>query len=499
MAKDWKLRISHRGKMVRDVALVDACVVVGRALDCDIVLDDERVSKRHFEILADGSDLLLTDLGSRNGTRVNGRIQSDVQLRDGDVIELGRSRLEVMRESLRSGRRDPERYEIVEEDEDDGGNALGRPLPGRRSLQGSSVGQRVEVISKSSAGEIALVGQPDSGKRLKLMLGGLGVLVLLLLLTISFSDSSRRIHEMDNPLDGVHEQDDAGQADLFTETRAEEAGQLRARILSEVQGLMVKYGSAELAVLPEEALEPARAALKKMIARIRRSMPSTGGDPELLALVDRLKSALGKVDSRADQLKQQHAFRVKRGLARAQSLVDARRYEEAGKELQKVLQMEPGDATATKLLRDVERRRAGDRLRSRRQKKIRELSRGIEVAYRTGLEAQELGNSSRAMREWGQAEEFLQRLRTTPGARGSTALARAEELGKEIRRRRSSVKPKQSVEEENAKRLLGKARFYEDLGKLDKARNYWKRVMEMIPNPAHRYHKIAAEKLKKTE
>ncbi|HEV3318387.1 MAG TPA: DUF3662 and FHA domain-containing protein [Solirubrobacteraceae bacterium] len=64
--------------------------VVGRSRDCDIVLDDTGVSRRHAELRPDGGGWTVADLGSTNGVRVNGReIRGPHPLRAGDRLELG--------------------------------------------------------------------------------------------------------------------------------------------------------------------------------------------------------------------------------------------------------------------------------------------------------------------------------------------------------------------------------------------------------------------------
>jgi len=76
-------------------------ILLGRGLKCDLLFDAEGVSRKHAKItfFEDGS-VTLYDLGSRNGTRVNGRPIEIHTLRDGDVIDLGSVR-------LRFGRDDP--------------------------------------------------------------------------------------------------------------------------------------------------------------------------------------------------------------------------------------------------------------------------------------------------------------------------------------------------------------------------------------------------------
>ena len=68
-------------------------VTIGREEGNSIQLNDERISRFHTKIQLDHSDLVLTDLESTNGTKVNGEeIQLRI-LRHGDVISLGRSTL----------------------------------------------------------------------------------------------------------------------------------------------------------------------------------------------------------------------------------------------------------------------------------------------------------------------------------------------------------------------------------------------------------------------
>jgi FhaA, N-terminal domain/FHA domain len=63
---------------------------LGRSRQCDLVLDDPNVSRQHAEIRPRGGSWVLTDLGSTNGSRVNGRpVSGSDVVRPGDEIELG--------------------------------------------------------------------------------------------------------------------------------------------------------------------------------------------------------------------------------------------------------------------------------------------------------------------------------------------------------------------------------------------------------------------------
>jgi hypothetical protein len=69
-----------------------AGAVLGRSRKCDIVVDDPNVSREHAEIRPRGGSWVLTDLGSTNGSSINGRRTDGAEvLKPGDEIELGTS------------------------------------------------------------------------------------------------------------------------------------------------------------------------------------------------------------------------------------------------------------------------------------------------------------------------------------------------------------------------------------------------------------------------
>ncbi|HLY49632.1 MAG TPA: FhaA domain-containing protein, partial [Solirubrobacteraceae bacterium] len=67
---------------------------LGRSRQCDIVLSDPNVSRQHAEIRPRGGSWVLIDLGSTNGSRINGRqVEGPEVVRPGDAIELGSTTL----------------------------------------------------------------------------------------------------------------------------------------------------------------------------------------------------------------------------------------------------------------------------------------------------------------------------------------------------------------------------------------------------------------------
>lgn len=74
----------------REWHLPEGTHFVGRDRECRIRIDSATVSRRHARILVTGGATRVEDLGSKNGTRVNGRpVERQVPLADGDEIKVG--------------------------------------------------------------------------------------------------------------------------------------------------------------------------------------------------------------------------------------------------------------------------------------------------------------------------------------------------------------------------------------------------------------------------
>ena len=74
-------------------------MVVGRTPGVDLQLSDQSVSRRHIELVYSDEGTLLRDLGSGNGTRLNGKkIDGDTTLSHGDVIHIGKTKMRFVDE-----------------------------------------------------------------------------------------------------------------------------------------------------------------------------------------------------------------------------------------------------------------------------------------------------------------------------------------------------------------------------------------------------------------
>lgn len=146
---------------------------IGRKDDCEIYFPDSSLSKRHARFVRRGAGLLVYDLGSKNGTLVNGEAVTDsARLAEGDVVQCGA--LEFKVEGMSSGE-----FEIVEEEAHarsgkanagvgSGGHALARAVHSGE-VRGSVLDEFPEL---PPSGERAGADVPGPTARFRLVEGG---------------------------------------------------------------------------------------------------------------------------------------------------------------------------------------------------------------------------------------------------------------------------------------------------------------------------------------
>lgn len=80
------------GRGVGEVFVVDRPLMVGRGLDADLRIEDAGISRRHARFVQENGQVVVEDLGSTNGTFVNGsRVDGRLVLADGDKLQFGTS------------------------------------------------------------------------------------------------------------------------------------------------------------------------------------------------------------------------------------------------------------------------------------------------------------------------------------------------------------------------------------------------------------------------
>lgn len=89
--------VIHEDGAVRNVPVSRDTVTIGRLPDCDAVIQDKGASRRHAQLKRKGGVYTLTDLGSTNGTKLNGETVQSRELHDGDKITIGTTLIEFRR------------------------------------------------------------------------------------------------------------------------------------------------------------------------------------------------------------------------------------------------------------------------------------------------------------------------------------------------------------------------------------------------------------------
>ena len=91
----------------RDMVLSGGVVVVGRGPGAEFTIKDNLASRQHFRVMQEDGVYWVEDLGSTNGTLVNGRRTQRVQLMDGDQIQAGSTQVTFVQKDLLGATKPP--------------------------------------------------------------------------------------------------------------------------------------------------------------------------------------------------------------------------------------------------------------------------------------------------------------------------------------------------------------------------------------------------------
>lgn len=83
------ITVIQSGRVTQKLSLAKDRILVGRSAECDVHINHVGVSRSHAVIATRAAGVFVEDLESSNGTLVNGRRVKSVQLRNGDVVEIG--------------------------------------------------------------------------------------------------------------------------------------------------------------------------------------------------------------------------------------------------------------------------------------------------------------------------------------------------------------------------------------------------------------------------
>jgi len=84
------------GAGVGDAIPLTGEITIGRAADCTLDIDDDFASGRHARVYRDAEGWIVADLGSTNGTYINGvRLTGPTRVGEGDLVRIGRTQLKM--------------------------------------------------------------------------------------------------------------------------------------------------------------------------------------------------------------------------------------------------------------------------------------------------------------------------------------------------------------------------------------------------------------------
>jgi Inner membrane component of T3SS, cytoplasmic domain len=90
------LMISQGNQAGLSAELAGGMIMIGRGADCQLILDDDYVSTRHARVVATPNGIYVEDLGSTNGTYVNGqRITAPTTITLADSVRIGKTMLRL--------------------------------------------------------------------------------------------------------------------------------------------------------------------------------------------------------------------------------------------------------------------------------------------------------------------------------------------------------------------------------------------------------------------
>lgn len=156
-----RMVLSLDGVVLREVNLSKERTTIGRRSHNDVVIDNLAVSGEHAVVYASGSDIYLEDLGSTNGTTVNGQPVKKHLLQSGDIIEIGKYRLKFLTDGATGSETEvdidtsqPLRREFY----GPGPATIQVRQPGGAADEGGQPAAMIKILSGANAGrELALV------------------------------------------------------------------------------------------------------------------------------------------------------------------------------------------------------------------------------------------------------------------------------------------------------------------------------------------------------
>ena len=141
-----KLVITQGDNIGREYVIEKSTIRVGSLPESDLTIDDETVSRNHLEIRKEKDGYVLKDLGSTNGTFINGTKVKEAYLHSGSLIKIGKTEVKFVPQD--------EEIEIYPSKKTKFGNIIGKSLPMRKIFG---------ILERIASTDITVVIQGETG------------------------------------------------------------------------------------------------------------------------------------------------------------------------------------------------------------------------------------------------------------------------------------------------------------------------------------------------
>jgi len=486
--------------------------VLGRAPGNPIAIPDPLVSSRHLKIVRRGEVYAAVDLDSENGTRVNGVKVTSQELKQGDQVQIGGFTFYFALDGVIPA---PDSIKIIQPAQTP---SAPPPPPSASMLSPGAPAAKVPPAPAKAAAS-------SSRSRLLLIAAGLGVVLFLLVVVILVRSPDQSTEQ---------EFQDVFQADLNAEekarideylTRAKEyetAGNL-SLALEQYQKILVLDETHHLAQAETARLEEAAAAETQ--ARAERERLDRERSGQVASLVERATTLQGeaKFDEARAVLEEAKTVSpdsdflktklVESHLAEG-DYFKSRNGQRARAAYEQALALDPENAAGRRGLSGMDDSR---RASQHRQKRIDDLTaqglsqlqkEDFQSAYASFSEVLKLDPSNARAREFRDQASHLLEAKLGPMYDEGVRLYNAGELAPAMAQfqRVLDLNPDHAATKAFMADALGKVRseaveiykrayIYEGLGKLRDARDLYRQVLALLPNPREEYHQKAQQRI----
>lgn len=476
IASQFILKLESGKDAPKEILLKKDTYVIGRSEECDIPIDDRSASRKHAEIGKKGSEFIIRDLGSSNGTKVNGEVIKEKTLHHGDEIVIGSIIFRFI--------------------------SAGMPLaPAAPSFPSKGV----EAVGKPvfQTGEVKA---PIKKKRkiVPILMGF--IIIFLVVITLAYI-------LLREPAQVVETQ----QKEVQAKTEMDEKTRFILKYLTDGKSL---YSENKL----NESLE--------MFKKITYLDPE---HKEARDYIMRIEVEIKKAEEEKQKKQVEIAEKEKKiqeFMSAGKKLMSEKKFIQAQAEFEKVLNINPNHSEAQELFSKVKTEKSRMEVAQRRaQEEATKTAKAIEEHFEQGSKYMRSGQELKAITEfkevialdpsakdprtqqskkiideaYGKLNQKVQRdyeegMRFYREGQMSRAIARWNAVLAVHPAHQPTIdglKQAEAKVTDTAQQLYREGLVHESLNDIDSAKDKWKKVIELVPNPNNEYNRKAQEKLKK--